>query len=162
LEEAVRPEPSPESTPRRYPVWIIVVALGIASFLAFLGIRKVRQQSDRVACSNNLKQLGLAAQMYLNDHRIFPYNLGEDAGEIDGLHAIFDGEYVDDPGMLACPVTCKPYRLQPDWEEGDDPSTDFILICRHRDGANVLFLQGNVKWVPNKELERMRLLETSE
>jgi hypothetical protein len=144
--------------------------------LRMSAVVKVRQQSRKVACSNNLKQLGLAAQMYLNDHRIFPLAEGGGGPDPTGLCAIqllFDQEYIDDPEVVVCPASTEvPATLDASgrytltertcsylWNQNpvtpQSPSTTPLAACNcHAGGWNVLFAQGNVKWVTDKEFEK--------
>jgi prepilin-type N-terminal cleavage/methylation domain-containing protein len=187
---------------------VVISIIAVLAGLSMTAVIKVRQQSRKVACSNNLKQLGLAAQMYLNDHRIFPFNLGEAAGEKedafgdeeesatrghDHIQVIFDGGYIDDPEVVVCPASkdvpasiddegryvlkviggpvsnCS-YAWAKEVKTDGDPSTDPLASDNaekdetrgddnHPGGRNVLYLQGNVKWVPTKELDRIGILD---
>jgi prepilin-type N-terminal cleavage/methylation domain-containing protein len=187
---------------------VVISIIAVLAGLSMTAVIKVRQESRKVACSNNLKQLGLAAQMYLNDHRIFPYNLGDAAGEkedafgdeeesatrgLDHIQVLFDGDYIDDPEVVICPASkdiaatiddegryvlkviapgvanCS-YAWAKEVKTDGDPSTDPLAADNaekdeargndnHPGGRNILYLQGNVKWVPTKELDRTEILD---
>lgn len=47
---------------------IVADALGVLAW----GVYRLRQNSYRVECTNNLRQIGLAVNMYLTDHKVFP------------------------------------------------------------------------------------------
>lgn len=54
----------------------VIVALGIVGLLALIlipAVQTARETSRRIACQNNLKQIGLAAQSYATSHGCFPF-----------------------------------------------------------------------------------------
>jgi prepilin-type N-terminal cleavage/methylation domain-containing protein len=65
------------TTPRR-PGFTLVELLVVIAILATLAglllasLERGRNHAERIACVNNLRQAGLAVQMYLNDHQRFP------------------------------------------------------------------------------------------
>jgi prepilin-type processing-associated H-X9-DG protein len=66
---------------RRWGITLIelVVVVGIISILCallLLGVMSIRESSRRLACSNNLRQLGLAVANYETSNRRLPYGSG--------------------------------------------------------------------------------------
>ena len=99
---------------------VVISIIAVLAGLSMTAVIKVRQKSRVVACAANLKNLGLAASMYLNDFQIFPHSLDrkgskkkkkdafskEKTGTKMGYHHIqtmFDGGDLDDPDVVRCP-----------------------------------------------------------
>lgn len=97
---------------------VVISIIAVLAGLSMTAVIKVRQMSRKTACSNNLKNLGLAAQMYLNEYRIFPHSYArkgsdtkkdafstENTGTKMGYHHIqtmFDEGFIDDAEVVIC------------------------------------------------------------
>ena len=98
---------------------VVISIIAVLAGLSMTAVIKVRQMSRKTACSNNLKNLGLAAQMYLNEYRIFPHSFDrkaagkkkkdafskEQTGAKQGynhIQTMFDEGFVDDPEVVIC------------------------------------------------------------
>jgi prepilin-type processing-associated H-X9-DG protein len=170
------------------PIWPLLVRLGaavggvaLAIFLVLPTMCGAREPANRVKCASNMKQIGLAAIMYANDHGgRFP----------DDLDAILTSEDLA-PVVMTCPTTADtpatgdtPRAMLEDFHKPGHVSYVYVgkgltvkspsdavvlyeplsnhtndgmkvwserLADRSGDGMNVLFADGHVEWLGNEE-----------
>ena len=96
--------------------FVFGVIVGIVFGASVASIPNVRSQARKTACANNLKQIGLASQMYLNELRVFPFsaksvgapskaNPGTGATGSRHIQLLFDEVFLDDPEVAICPAS---------------------------------------------------------
>jgi len=52
---------------------VVIAIVGILAALLLPALASVRSRAQSTTCKNHLRQMGLALQMYLNDHNRYPY-----------------------------------------------------------------------------------------
>ena len=154
---------------------IVIAIIAILAAMLLPALSQARENIRRTTCLNNLKQLGLAIHMYMQDH-------DEDLPGVYWESEV--GEYVSDNDRIStCPSEKKNingYAINSNVAgqkfsgishsstfpllfdrnpafgvfQGNDSDDDFYYgICsnRHNNGTNFLFLDGRVAWISNPE-----------
>jgi hypothetical protein len=126
----------------------VVLVLVIAMVgLSYPFLKQIIFRRDKVICTNNLRELGLALYIYAREHEgKFP----------PALKTLYEKDYLSDERLLDCPSTKKIGDLNdPDYiyTAGlsiKDPSKKKLVWDKAENhegkGKNVLFLNGIVAW----------------
>jgi hypothetical protein len=125
-------------------VFVIVIAM---VFLSLPFLRQVIARRDKVMCTNNLRELGLALYIYAREHSgKFPPT----------IKTLYDEKYLSDKRLVDCPSTGKVGTLE-DFDyiyaaglSIKKPSQELLLRDKAKNhpggGRNVLYLNGQVAW----------------
>jgi len=130
-------------------VVLCLIALAIAaSIMVYAGSRGA---AKRTICLNNLKNLGLAMQMYsLDNDGWFPPSLGLDALDT----------YVKNRDVFRCPAESRHREVAGEFTtdyiyraglSNEDPAGELVAADdepRHQRGANMLSVDGAARWQP--------------
>src|SRR5438046_2667516 len=103
----------PSRGPKLKEVIAVVVVLGVLAFLVLSALSSAKRVARMIACTNNVKQIGLAARIFANDHRDrFPLEVPVNEGgtkEFAGFgvvvpHFLVISTELSVPKLLICPA----------------------------------------------------------
>lgn len=143
---------------------LIIFSFICSIFLILPALGSSRDKAKRIACGNNLKQIGLALKNYAIDHEGYypPYS-----GAM-GLEILREGDYLSDPKSYICPCCITNPVAYGESLNGDAVSYYYIgglsdkpedaekPVCwdfrdNHQKGyVNVLYADGEVKGLAGK------------
>jgi prepilin-type N-terminal cleavage/methylation domain-containing protein/prepilin-type processing-associated H-X9-DG protein len=179
---------------------VVIAIIGILAAFLTPAVGRAREKARQSACANNLRQIGNAITMYMDEHDFkFPKLYGYDpSGTQLFWHNYIYPSYIDDHNVFEClsykkhnfdNPNCFSYGFNfwglnylvldecrgRDLNEVINPyqcimvadggfmagfsqdRSDFIIdkgytLNRHSDGANILFVDGHVKWYRNASI----------
>lgn len=124
-------------------IFALVIVIGV---LVYPFAMDIREKSDKVACLNNMREMGRALYIYAKEHQgKFP----------DTLEELYAAQYIADHNILDCPSSRhRGTRQEPDYEyfpghTVNDGSGENLLADKtdnHREGRNILKVDGNIVW----------------
>ncbi len=138
--------------------------------IALPSLSRSRQMANRVKSASNLRQIGQGCLLYANENRgKYPPSLGAMAGEVDVGWEVFlmpqsnktvpPAPRGGDPKALAAWVDANSdYAYLGKGKTNDMAPEEVVAYEKHEpgvEGANVLFGDGHVEWVPASGLSQI-------
>ena len=127
----------------------VIAIIAILASMLLPALRTAREKVKSTACSNNLKQLGIAMNMYLGDFRgqFVPFRIGSESTNYNWAHALSQNQYIGSNRIYFCPVGTSYFTTYSLPEYVDSCVSRPTAIWAYRwinYGYNCTFLGGNV------------------
>ena len=125
--------------------WLLCFAVLLAAF-SFPTGRSLHELEDRLDCASNLRQVYLALKMYAEEH---------DDQLPPRVDAILNPYLGGCKELLHCPnaEANEPYGYHPSARIGSPAVLMWDQVSNHANGRNVLFADGEVKWLSEEEFK---------
>jgi len=80
---------------------VVIAIIAILAAILFPVFAKAREKARQSTCTSNVKQLGMALEMWVQDHdETFPYGFNKGAS---WDRALYDNKYMGSKNILSCP-----------------------------------------------------------
>ena len=126
---------------------VLLIVFGVIFLLKPFTMR-IKAESDRIECANNLRELGKAMYIYAREHQgKFP----------DTIKTLYEKEYLSDKTVLNCPAAKQKgtpddpeYTYNPN-QSMESPSGNILVSDKEGNHPgkmkNVVYVNGKVSWV---------------
>jgi len=131
---------------------VVIAIIGVLVALLLPAVQAAREAARRSKCTNNLKQLGLAAHMYHDSFKILPYNGHPQTGGVADRQRGVSWFFRLLPFMEQGPAYDKAI-FSGDWSLQDGPSPNTALIQS---------LRVDYLWCPSSPLPKTKVLKGTE
>lgn len=141
-------------------VSMLVPLLAIMAVLLLPALARDREQARRVQCRSNLDQLGLACSMYAQDNsESFPEELSRLYPKYAANLSLFKCPTADDSIASAEDIDASSSYVLTPGLRSTGPADAVLMHDKpgnhSRDGANVLFISGEARWMEKTSFEML-------
>jgi prepilin-type N-terminal cleavage/methylation domain-containing protein/prepilin-type processing-associated H-X9-DG protein len=130
---------------------VVIAIIAILASILFPVFARSRENARAASCLSNMKQMGLAIEMYKQDYDgWYPYGSRKDPGVVtDWYHAFLD-PYIKNDQVIYCPSDPKEWSIGYGYNEAfgyrmndsraGNPSVNYLSLCNQKvpiyDGIN--------------------------
>jgi len=116
---------------------VVIAIIAILAAMLLPALSKARAKARQIACTNNMKHLGLAMLMYCNDYNGKPPHLN-DGGRTYIYTLAYADKYLPEKKSWFCPADTHvgTYSIQSEWEQWTKASyvMGYGMYCYHVGG----------------------------
>lgn len=127
----------------------MLVVIGVIAILAALllpALSQAKEKARRIACLNNLRQLGAAMHLFASDHELYPWRVPIAEGGAHSRQRVYytflamETE-LDTPAVLVCPTDRR--RIADGWATLRDTNVSYFVGIDTREDRSEMLLAGD-------------------